>query len=399
VWAYFIFATVFELAGGTDAWGHTYIYRCLDWSFPWTGGGSYSAGKALYIIFFSFVPVLNYLFWLLLWTRRRALVSRKGDKGRSGGSATITLLANRVAPAPRMFFEYAADYRDLALDGRHWRAQFGGSSGRGPKMGAYVLCSPVLYTLFRLLLCMGSGALFVNRVIEFDMQWKWQGGEGEGKHFVYFLLYYQNWVLFIAALYFLLAFGLTAAATFMKGAESSRPPVLVWIVWALYGMLLPSAVIQGVLYVTGFVVHRDLVELTFENTLLDSSSHMTGVFNHATVVDLVTFIFLGAITFTDAWINRQPYYATFHAFLGIAFNWGYALFLIIYCILGGTDAGGGKIIYEQFYVPEFTLVHIMQYDQVIIMCAWFVLPVYCAMYWCALWARRRALIASKQPAV
>jgi len=266
-------------------------------------------------------------------------------------------------------------------------------------MGAYVLCSPVLYTLFRLLLCMGSGALFVNRVIEFDMQWKWQGGEGEGKHFVYFLLYYQNWVLFIAALYFLLAFGLTAAATFMKGAESSRPPVLVWIVWALYGMLLPSAVIQGVLYVTGFVVHRDLVELTFENTLLDSSSHMTGVFNHATVVDLVTFIFLGAITFTDAWINRQPYYATFHAFLGIAFNWGYALFLIIYCILGGTDAGGGKIIYEQFYVPEFTLVHIMQYDQVIIMCAWFVLPVYCAMYWCALWARRRALIASKQPAV
>lgn len=156
VWAYFIFATVFEFAGGTDAWGHTYIYRCLDWSFPWTGGGSYSAGKALYIIFFTLVPVLNYLFWLLLWTRRRALVSRKGDKGRSVGSATITLLANRVTPAPRMFFEYAADYRDLALDGRHWRAQFGGSSGRGPKMGAYVLCSPVLYTLFRLLLCMGS---------------------------------------------------------------------------------------------------------------------------------------------------------------------------------------------------------------------------------------------------
>ena len=47
-------------------------------------------------------------------------------------------------------FEYRSDYRDLALDGRHWRAQFGGSSGPGPKMGGYVCCGPILYVMFRL---------------------------------------------------------------------------------------------------------------------------------------------------------------------------------------------------------------------------------------------------------
>ena len=114
---------------------------------------------------------------------------------------------------------------------------------------------------------------------------------------------------------------------------------------------------------------------------------------------MITVIFILLMVFTDAWINRQPYYATFHAFLGIAFNWGYALFLILYCYFGGTNAAGNMIVYQQFFVPEVKLVHLMQFDQIVLLGAWVVLPLYCAMYWCALWARRRALIASKLPAV
>lgn len=60
-------------------------------------------------------------------------------------------------------FELHADMRDLALDGRHWRAQFGGSSGAGPKMGAYICCGPLAYALFRLLL---ASATIVTLVFE-----------------------------------------------------------------------------------------------------------------------------------------------------------------------------------------------------------------------------------------
>ena len=41
----------------------------------------------------------------------------------------------------------------------------------------------------------------------------------------------------------------------------------------------------------------------------------------------------------DAWVNRQPYYASFHAFFGCLVVWGYLAFNVAYVVaLGGRGA-------------------------------------------------------------
>ena len=52
-----------------------------------------------------------------------------------------------------------ADMDDLALDGRHWREQFGGGLGGGPKMGAICLLNGPAYVLFRIILALGGAPI------------------------------------------------------------------------------------------------------------------------------------------------------------------------------------------------------------------------------------------------
>jgi len=326
-WAYFLFAGLFEVLGGTDRWGHTYIYRCLDWSFPISGGGVYTTGKLLYLNLYIAVPLINYVYWVLLWARRRALAVAPRNKGRNSSgsylsSTTSTLLdAPYHAPPRRVFFEYTADYRDLALDGRHWRAQFGGSSGRTPKMGAYVCCGPMAFCALRICLFFVTLGLLITRLIEFRDQYQHKGSSSTSWG-SYFFLYYENWVLLLALLYFMLAAVLTTAATLLPGAESRGIPLLVWAVWAAYGALLPSALIQALVYMISVIEINGSASVTFNN---GGHKQPPVVFNGGSVYfDIAATAAVLVIVMLDAWVNRQPYYASFHAFLGMFFNYSCA---------------------------------------------------------------------------
>ena len=185
------------------------------------------AAKLITIDYFVMVPLFNLLFWTFLWARRRTAASAKPVLGRVPGAPHLALLGS-VHPTPtpsRRFFEMAADRRDLSLDGRHWQAQFGGSSGRGPKMGAFVCFGPMLFALVRLAFAVGAVGFFCLRLAEFGKQYdgRWGGA----------LIYFENVTLLISMLYFVLAFVLTAAAALATGAEASAAPKMVWVTWAL----------------------------------------------------------------------------------------------------------------------------------------------------------------------
>ena len=89
-------------------------------------------------------------------------------------------------------FEYRADRKDLELDGRHWRELFGGATGSGPKMGAYIVCGPVAYVVFRILMALLSCGIFAWS-LTFLM------GVSAGG---YWGIYFTNWVVAISAVYF-----------------------------------------------------------------------------------------------------------------------------------------------------------------------------------------------------
>ena len=57
-------------------------------------------------------------------------------------------------------WDVKADMDDLALDGKHWREQFGGGIGDGPQMGAFVFFGPMAFVIFRLIFALGAGFIF-----------------------------------------------------------------------------------------------------------------------------------------------------------------------------------------------------------------------------------------------
>ena len=157
-WAFLIFSAVYQVLGGTDEYNHQYIYRCLDWQYPISGGARNALGKLTILNFFFAVPFINYLYWLLIWARRRTLTLYK-SKGSSEMTAPLNSSPARPPTARRILFEYTQDFRDLALDGRHWRAQFGGSSSpKSPKMGAYICCDANFYPWFRIVLAVRTSS-------------------------------------------------------------------------------------------------------------------------------------------------------------------------------------------------------------------------------------------------
>ena len=77
---------------GRDEFGHSYIYRCLDWSYPIAGGRYNARGKLLFFNFFIGIPIFNFLYWLLIWARRRTLTLYK----KAAEPLTITITSPRL---------------------------------------------------------------------------------------------------------------------------------------------------------------------------------------------------------------------------------------------------------------------------------------------------------------
>ena len=244
LWGWLIFSFVWELLGGHDQWGHSYIYRCLDWSYPIKGGHFNAEGKLMILNFFILIPIFNFTYWLLIWAKRRTLTIYKKVEAPPTLQQPLT-----QTPRPpvnrRTVFEYAADFRDLALDGRHWRAQFGGaSSPKAPKMGAYLCCGARTYPLFRLAMA-GLAACFLLFTV-----WRFQQDAPVGQWYKA-ALYFDTWTLLLSAVYFGLAALLTTFAACTDGAESSSTPLIVWLTWACYGALLPAAMLNA--FICAFV--------------------------------------------------------------------------------------------------------------------------------------------------
>lgn len=180
-------------------------------------------------------------------------------------------------------FEYRADVKDLELDGRHWRELFGGATGGGTKMGAYIICGPNAFVLFRIFLAMCATGIFCWTLVH-GFKTDTQG---------YWALYFTNWTVTISCAYFMLAAALTSYAVCTNGQESRSTPFLVWFCWILYGMLVPSA---------------QIAFLAYWLVIFDGTVYAVSI--AATVGTLV-------IVLLDMWINRQPYYYSFHAIFGV----------------------------------------------------------------------------------
>jgi len=364
------------LLGGTDRFGHHYIYRCLDWSYPLIGGLYNAEGKMLILNFFVLIPVINWVYWLLIWARRRTLTIYK-----KAAEPMVSALTNTPRPptSRRIFFEYASDYRDLALDGRHWRAQFGGSSNpKQGNMGAYICCDANLYPFFRLCLA-GFTAVFLGiRMGYFNDQ---------GYAISAVFLYFENWVLALATFYFALACVLTTYVTFTPAAEAARTPVVVWIVWAAYGALLPAAILNGLMFI--FLTPR----YSISGTTTTTGNNLDRIYE---LVDVYGTL---AMTILDAWINRQPYYATYHSLTGCLMCYGYLIFNIVFVAIGGHNESGNPYIYRSLAWRASGMAEWITPGKITIIELFIFVPFFNMLYWCMLWARRRARVAAKQSAV
>jgi len=76
-WGYVLFTIIAYFAGVTDSDGHRYIYSYLAWGVPLRGGGAVTGAKLLLMNLFLLTPLLNYMYWFLVWARRRVHFSTK----------------------------------------------------------------------------------------------------------------------------------------------------------------------------------------------------------------------------------------------------------------------------------------------------------------------------------
>jgi hypothetical protein len=143
-------------------------------------------------------------------------------------------------PSRRTMLEYTADYSDLFLDGQHWQAQFGGSSNPGKShLGAYMCFASLSFAVFRTFMALVAAGMLYARFWEFQIRYQhpWAA-----------LLYFQNWVLALVAVYFALAACHTTAAVLcLSPARARHTPASVWVTWAAYGCLLPAALVSAAL--------------------------------------------------------------------------------------------------------------------------------------------------------
>jgi len=263
-------------------------------------------------------------------------------------------------------FEFRQDFRDLALDGRHWRAQFGGSSGPGPKMGGYVCCGPMLYVLFRLTMFSSVAGIVAVEI-------------AKGRIDSYWFLYVEHLTLCVACIYFALAFLLTAFAVAAGGQEARSTPLLVLLCWVCYGVLLPASLACALMWL--FVTQRN-------GQWLASADQPESA-------DILPTVGVFGLVYLDLWVNRQPYYGSFHGFCGIIFCWGYLIFNLLYVLaFDGGDENGNDFVYRQLDWHKY-----MTAGKLLMIEFFVLLPYFNAFYWAVVWARRRARVAAKHNVV
>ena len=266
----------------------------------------------------------------------------------------------KAAPGPDVAaredgWDVRADTEDLALDGKHWREQFGGAVGDGPQMGAFVLLGPMGFVAFRLLLALGAGFIFGFVLVQ-----------ERGVPFRYWWIYFEHWVLLLGLVYFVLAALLTAQAVLTPGPIEERTPALVWLCWAAYGMLLPASQVLLLAYM--LVLH-------------DGEWKAHWVCNN---------LALPAMVALDAWVNRQPYYATFHGSLGLLLCWGFFAFSLLHWHTGGTNEFGDPYIYWALCWGRA-----MSPGKLLLTLLFLLYPLFTFLFWMVVWARRRLLLTTK----
>ena len=122
-------------------------------------------------------------------------------------------------------------------------------------------------------------------------------------------------------------------------------------------------------------------------------SGRTAVFDFSTVYGTLFLVLL------DAWINRQPYYASFHGLMGVGACWSYLGFNVLYVLCGGTDEYGRPYLYPATAWKASTLESWVHPGKLLFLELMLLVPVANLLYWCMLWARRRARVAVKQSQV
>ena len=121
-----------------------------------------------------------------------------------------------------------------------------------------------------------------------------------------------------------------------------------------------------------------------------------------TVGSAFDFIYVYAtagIVLLDAYLNRQPYYASFHSFCGVFICFAYLLFNIIFVCVGGLNEEGRNTIYPGLRWHTRSLELWFTGGKITFIEFLVFLPILNSLYWCMLWARRRARVAQKQAAV
>ena len=140
-------------------------------------------------------------------------------------------------PCEMAGFEVQADYKDLHHDGRNWHEMFGGSSGPDSKKLGGRCCSALAYVLFRWLMAGLSTFALV-----YQLKWTHEIDVG------FYPTEMMHWTVLVCLLYFLLAALLTTMAVFAEGEVAAEMPPLVLLCSLLYGMALPLALVNALVY-------------------------------------------------------------------------------------------------------------------------------------------------------
>jgi len=190
------------------------------------------------------------------------------------------------------------------------------------------------------------------------------------------LLYFNHWVVILAAAYFTLAVLLSFAAIYTTGRASSGSPIVVSICTILYAALLPSAIVSA--------LASGLVFYTYDTMWLTTDVAIVSATDCASTFGILALVWLDLVA------NRQPYYASYHALIGCVFVWAYLIFTIIAYFCGMTDSDGHRYIYSYLAwgVP------LREGGSVtgakLLLCNLFIItPLFNYLYWFLVWARRR----------
>ena len=118
----------------------------------------------------------------------------------------------------------------------------------------------------------------------------------------------------------------------------------------------------------------------------------TSAFSQMVFSDCACVFGTNLLVLFDGYLNRQPVYACFHGLVGALACWAYLLFNIVFTVAGGTDGSGMPYIYRSTRWSDNRREAWMSVGKLTFLEVVVLLPIGNALYWCMLWARRRARV-------